>query len=165
MSVGPRRRLALACNDVRYYGRHHRWIALGRSLFLTIACGHESELCDLCGNRYIRFLWWAPTPLWREVHGNDGGCMCPSCFERECRKRGVWTSWTPIVTGRRGEDGEYVFNSNHWLNATRDWLCMGQPSDIYTDDPPQLWTDVHDALVAYGYDVTTTLYADDRDHV
>ena len=67
-------------------------------------------------------------------------------------------TWVPMVTGRDG-----ISNSNHWLNATRDWLWMGQPSDIHAEYPARLWADVREALVDRGYDVESTLFADGRD--
>jgi hypothetical protein len=45
------------------------------------------ERCQDCGRDYV--LWEAPTSLYVEVHGSPWGLLCPGCFDRQAREKGI----------------------------------------------------------------------------
>ena len=38
------------------------------------------ETCQIC-NREYKTIWTAPDELWKKVNINDGGTICPECFD------------------------------------------------------------------------------------
>lgn len=66
------------------------------------------EFCHRCGHR-VRDVWWAHPELWREVVcAGDAGVRCLRCFDAECRERGKFISWAPLVTHRRDPQGRWT---------------------------------------------------------
>lgn len=57
------------------------------------------ERCQDCGRDYV--LWNAETDLYVRVHGNPGGLLCPSCFDRQAREKGLTLDWRPVVLCER----------------------------------------------------------------
>lgn len=67
---------------------------------------YDSETCQRCGRAFGKTLdsyWLADDALWIEVVGHDGGCLCPRCFTRAARRRGVCVYWEPLVWLRKEE--------------------------------------------------------------
>ena len=53
----------------------------------------ECEHCQACGRHYLT-AWEAPDELWRRIVGKGGaGLLCPMCFDRLCRERGILLHW------------------------------------------------------------------------
>ena len=90
-------------NTARYYARHRRPLAMLRALWTEIVLHDNGETCQDCGHRYL--LWMAAADLYRRVHGNRGGTLCPSCFTGQAKTKGITILWQPHVV--RDEDGDY----------------------------------------------------------
>ena len=89
-------RLNIAKNDIRYYGKKKRYVALGRVLWNVLVLRHYSESCEVCGRRYFSTVWVASTELYRSVHGNNHGQMCPACFTNLGRSKGIKVFWAAL---------------------------------------------------------------------
>jgi hypothetical protein len=72
---------------------------------------YNGETCDDCGLRYDRFLWFAPTELWTHLHPRYGGCLCPGCFDKRARDKGLLLQWAPQVANSK---------QNNWENHLKD---------------------------------------------
>lgn len=71
--------------------RRWYWIFVRRYAF---------EVCNRCGRPVGRCTdsWWsADDELWMTVNGGFAGVMCPPCFTRACRARGIHVYWRPII--------------------------------------------------------------------
>lgn len=84
------------------YAWRHGWkwalksgntIAFVRTLWLAYVLGSDGESCQDCGRRYV--LWYAPDKLYRKVHGNSQGLLCPSCFDKQAATKGIRLKWIP----------------------------------------------------------------------
>lgn len=68
---------------------------------------YRYETCDHCGRAYDGAIggtyWLAENALWVEVMGHFGGCLCPRCFTRAARRRGVYLHWEPVVWLRKND--------------------------------------------------------------
>lgn len=68
------------------------------------------EFCKDCGVSQP-LIWHAANDLWAEVRDasieDDGGVLCPWCFDRRARKRGIYLCWVPTAELQevRHEDG------------------------------------------------------------
>ena len=51
------------------------------------------ERCQDCGCDYV--LWEADCDLYERVHGGPGGLLCPRCFSRQAREKGLRLIWRP----------------------------------------------------------------------
>ena len=71
--------------------------------FITII-----EYCDDCGVEQP-FVWTSPDALWAEVtdkrsHLTDGGgVLCPECFDKRAKAKGLLLRWVPVVEYRGQE--------------------------------------------------------------
>lgn len=45
------------------------------------------KICENCGGNNP--AWYAPNELWNKVYGNEGGVLCPRCFEHKCDELGI----------------------------------------------------------------------------
>ena len=54
------------------------------------------EFCKDCGVEQP-VVWTAPDALWIEVWGNEGGVLCPSCFDKRAAALGYLLRWVPQV--------------------------------------------------------------------
>lgn len=54
------------------------------------------EYCKDCGVKQP-VVWTADDELWNLVWGNDGGVLCPRCFDSRCRRLGLFLLWMPTV--------------------------------------------------------------------
>lgn len=61
------------------------WVGFGDRLI---------EFCDKCGVRQP-VSWWCANELWNSINGSPYGCICPSCFDAEASKIGVFLVWKP----------------------------------------------------------------------
>lgn len=54
------------------------------------------EFCHDCGRRQP-IVWWADDELWKFVTGryDEGGVLCPVCFDRRATRLGILLHWTP----------------------------------------------------------------------
>jgi hypothetical protein len=86
---GVRGRLGWAARTHRH--AHPRSIAARMRLlwhdFVIHGLFEGSERCQDCGRDYV--LWEAPNDLYREVHGSPHGLLCPDCFARQAREKGI----------------------------------------------------------------------------
>jgi hypothetical protein len=65
---------------------------------------YHYETCQRCGRAHGRLLdtyWLSDDELWLEIVGTGGGCLCPRCFTRAARRRGVCVYWKPLVWLRK----------------------------------------------------------------
>lgn len=53
------------------------------------------ERCQDCGRGYV--LWRAPDDLYVRVHGSGHGLLCPACFARQARVRGIIVEFRAAV--------------------------------------------------------------------
>ncbi len=51
--------------------------------------GWDGERCKDCERPY-RLVWTAPADLWNHIWGNEGGLLCPDCFDTRCRAEGIY---------------------------------------------------------------------------
>jgi hypothetical protein len=56
------------------------------------------EFCKRCGAQQP-VVWTASDDLWAQFSGwtDDGGVLCPTCFDRRAQQRGVLLRWTPTI--------------------------------------------------------------------
>lgn len=52
----------------------------------------DGERCKDCGRPY-QLVWSAPHPLWNSIWGNEGGTLCPDCFDDRCRTKGIYVQF------------------------------------------------------------------------
>ena len=55
----------------------------------STCCSRAARSVRDCGRRYP--LWHADwdSGLWERVHGSPGGLLCPACFDRHAREKGI----------------------------------------------------------------------------
>lgn len=51
------------------------------------ADAHPEDRCQQCGNKNI--VWSADNDLWNKVMGSPNGIICPQCFEKIAKEKGV----------------------------------------------------------------------------
>lgn len=49
----------------------------------------DGERCRDCKRGY-QLVWTAPNDLWNRIWGNEGGLLCPDCFDVRCRAKGTY---------------------------------------------------------------------------
>src|SRR5271154_402062 len=57
-------------------------------------CG---ERCQDCGRPFV--LWRAPDALYEHVYGSLRGILCPACFSRRARAKGIAVRFIASATG------------------------------------------------------------------
>jgi hypothetical protein len=60
------------------------------------------ERCQGCGRGYP--LWHTEGELWEQVHGRYGGLLCPACFDREARNKGISIEFRAVPFRRAARD-------------------------------------------------------------
>ena len=84
------------------YAWRHGWkwalksktpIAWLRTMWLSYVLGHDGESCQDCGKRYINWFCDYDSDLYLRVHGNNGGLLCPNCFDKQAQKKGIKLRW------------------------------------------------------------------------
>jgi hypothetical protein len=53
------------------------------------------EFCEDCGRRQP-LVWWADNALWYTLADGEK-TLCPECFDRRARARGLFLRWVPQV--------------------------------------------------------------------
>src|SRR3990172_4785731 len=54
---------------------------------------NDGEHCQICGRPYL-LVWNATDYLWHDIVSSDeSGLLCPDCFDREARQRGIYLIW------------------------------------------------------------------------
>jgi hypothetical protein len=61
----------------------------------------DRERCQDCGRGYVH--WHAPDDLYAEVHGSPYGLLCPACFTRQARAKGIVVCFEAAVFRRDDE--------------------------------------------------------------
>jgi hypothetical protein len=65
-------------------------------------CG---EHCEDCDRAYADTLWWAPDGLWSLLVSPYGaGLLCPACFSKRARARGLTLRFHPVVVRDRAAE-------------------------------------------------------------
>jgi len=66
----------------------------------------EGEHCQACGRAYLSIGWWyADDDLWAEItdRSDGSGLLCPDCFGRMARAKGIGLRWRPEVNWRTAD--------------------------------------------------------------
>ena len=78
------------------FWQFRKWLKSKLARYLTVI-----EFCHDCGREQPVIWWCESNELWAEVAGQDyvekpyyaGGILCPKCFERRARKKGILIRW------------------------------------------------------------------------
>ncbi len=52
-----------------------------------IETGHPDAICQECGGKNIG--WMAPNSIWSKVMPDEGGILCPECFYKKAKQKGI----------------------------------------------------------------------------
>lgn len=115
-----RERLARSRWALGYVGQLPTLRARVRFLWWELIAGYGYEMCQDCGGRVMPHTdsWWhTDDELWIEVvepehieEGRErrigGGVLCPPCFTKRARAKGIHVFWHARLDWRDGEDIE-----------------------------------------------------------
>lgn len=63
---------------------------------------YQGETCEDCERPYRSTVWRANDKDYELVTGWGGrGLLCPSCFGKRAKSKGLRVTWRPLLTGRR----------------------------------------------------------------
>jgi len=49
--------------------------------------GAGDKICQQCDSENP--AWYAGNELWNKIYGNEGGVLCPLCFQKKCDLVGI----------------------------------------------------------------------------
>lgn len=70
--------------------------------FVTHVLFEGGERCQDCGRDHV--LWHAENDLYRHVHGSSSGLLCPGCFDRQAREKGLVLDWRPVILRNHNQE-------------------------------------------------------------